>query len=147
MSLHCIYASPRKCVKGKESTFFEKNPLTEAQSPKRDSNLRHKHKGIGPTHLLSDCGLAGRFACCFGSCCRLAGVLWAPSAWVMKSIFTLFAAATLTDAVHQVNQWQEHSNDDAAHDHRQANNHDRLQQGGHGRNGIVDLVIVIVGNF
>ena len=51
------------------------------------------------------------------------------------------------DPVHQSDEGQEHGNDDAADDDGQEDNHDRLEQRGHGRDGVIDFVVVVVGDL
>src|SRR4029077_9178797 len=50
-------------------------------------------------------------------------------------------------AVHQVDEGQEHGDDDAADDDGQKDDHDGFEQGGHGRDGVIDLIVVVVGNL
>ena len=45
------------------------------------------------------------------------------------------------------NQRQEQGDDDAAYDYSQEDNHDRLQQRGHGARSILDFFITVVGDF
>src|SRR5436309_12166047 len=64
-----------------------------------------------------------------------------------KSFLVPFAAAGVADAIHEVNQWQKHRNDDAANDDRQEDDHDRFEQRSHGGDGIINFFVVVVGYF
>ena len=51
-----------------------------------------------------------------------------PYPLALHSLISSFSPAATETLVHYEKQRQEHRNHDAAHDHRQKNNHDRLQQ-------------------
>jgi hypothetical protein len=60
---------------------------------------------------------------------------------ILTSILLTVAAA---QAIHQVDQRQEHRDDDAADDDSQEDDHDGFEQRSHGRNSIVHLVIEVI---
>src|SRR6185437_7544158 len=43
--------------------------------------------------------------------------------------------------------WHEHGDNDTADDDGQEYDHDGFQKGGHGRDGVVDFFVVVVGDF
>src|SRR5882724_627358 len=62
-------------------------------------------------------------------------------------LVTLLAATGITDAIHQINEGQEHGNNDAADDDSQKDNHDRFEQRSHRGDRIIDFFIVVIGNL
>src|SRR5579859_3738577 len=66
---------------------------------------------------------------------------------VPRGSFILLAAAGITHAIHQVDERQEHSNNDAAHDNGQEHNHDGFEKRGHGCHGVIYLVIIVIGDL
>ena len=62
-------------------------------------------------------------------------------------ILVTLAAALAADPVHQLDEGQEHGDDDAADDDGQEDDHDRFEQRGHGRDGVIHLVVVVVGDL
>ena len=62
-------------------------------------------------------------------------------------LVALLPVAGGINAVHQGNQGEEHRDDDAADDYGEDHDHDRFQQGGHGRHGIVHFLIIVVRDF
>src|ERR1035441_499682 len=62
-------------------------------------------------------------------------------------IVFILGARLAADLVHQLDEGQEHGDHDAADDNGQENDHDRLQQGGHGGHGIIDFVVIVVGDL
>src|SRR5436305_3270159 len=51
------------------------------------------------------------------------------------------------DAYDQADEREEHGDDDAADNHGQKHDHDWLEQRGHGRDGVIDFVVVIVSDL
>src|ERR1035438_1652402 len=62
-------------------------------------------------------------------------------------IVFILGACLAADLVHQLDEGQEHGDHDAADDNGQEDDHDRLQQGGHGGYGIIDFVVVVIGDL
>src|SRR4030095_2099140 len=60
-----------------------------------------------------------------------------------RSLFCVWLAYLL----HELDQRQEQGNHDTTDDDRQENNHDGLQQRGHGRDGIVHFIIIVVSDL
>src|SRR2546430_1964632 len=64
------------------------------------------------------------------------------------ALIVLITFATgVTDAVHEVDERQEHGDNDAADNDGQEDDHDRFEQGGHGSDGVIDFFVVVIGNL
>src|SRR5579864_2882586 len=61
------------------------------------------------------------------------------------ALISIFAAAGVADAVHEVDEGHEHGDDNTADDDGQEDDHDRFEQGSHGGDGIIDFIVVVIG--
>src|ERR1041384_2076361 len=70
-----------------------------------------------------------------------------PPVHPVSLLFALFAAAAVADAVHELDEGEEHGDNDAADNHGEEHNHDWLQKRGHGGDGVIDFIVIVVGDF
>src|ERR1035437_614955 len=59
----------------------------------------------------------------------------------------LAALAAAAHSVHHLDEGHEHGNDDAPDDDGQEDDHDGFEQGGHGRHGVIHLLVVVLGDL
>src|SRR5689334_7020656 len=122
MSLHCIYAW----------TVFFVNDLRSDSA---------KKMALGVPAVLAPKPRQSRELIRLAACRRKKSNT--PAARLITAAF--FAAGA--DFVHQVNQGQEHRKDDAADDDGQKDDHDRFEERSHGRDRVINFLVVVVGDL